>query len=870
MRHFLWLPLFLCLLIPIAVQAQTFVIGDSTATVTNPAGLSAGNSISFQGNINVAAANAVELTDVPGGVSITFEQGSTTNSGAAGNDGVSIFGPFSGSFTNHGLITSSSDDGIDFQDLFTGTFLNTGIIRGDDKGLDFSDDAGGTIINEGTISGGFAGVEFDEDLDGTFINRGTITGGFGGVGVLNDLDGSFVNYGTISADLGVFIGDDLEGSFMNMGSISGVDAPGVVIDDFLIGSFANQGTITSANTEGIYIFRQVDTGTFTNSGTINGGLDGVYIDLDMNGTFTNAGTITGRSVDGVYIGRNMNGDFSNTGTIRGGGFHGVHVDRNLTGRLDNFGSITAPEIGVLVSRDFTGTLFNCGIIEGTDLAGVRFGRQGTGTVINDGGRIQGGNFSVRLGGGDGTLVLSGPSHLVGTIGGGGGSDTIRFENMRGISAAKRAELASLAASDPTTGSITLFGETIDWRRVEDIQADLSTLQSYESLITGAGLQQYAAALDNILGLDDPFREFLKELNKADAALLNELASNSSGQTMINGFNDFVRNQDSRIYSLLMSEFSTLRGDVSGAGQQTAGTSSGLFAREVPVGATVTPTDDLTTTFVTGYFGSGTQSRSLVRQDSSYDNTTILFGASQNFSEEWRFGVFGGYTDDESAVDQFGSLLKNEVAYIGVNANFSNDFLFANLIATLGFHDQTSVRRDFLGNRMDGDTTGQQGMFYTQVGRDLYFGETGQTKVSPYTGFAVSAAAMGDYTENGNTATALRFADETTTSVQTVLGVNASCYKDTSYGWIKPRVDAAWWHEYTESDRYGVSLAAPGLLNGFDIFSPGTNRNRGVFQIGTSIGFDCWENAIFDLSYFGTTGDDGLSAHGGAFSATFEF
>lgn len=862
----------LATLVPLAASAQTFVIGDSSTKIVDPVGIAAGNSISFQGNINVPNDNAVELGPLPAGVMIAFEAGSNTFSGAAGNDAVNISGIFGGSFSNFGTITSLTDDGVDFERHFEGNFLNTGTINGDNSGVNFGRIMRGRFVNTGTITGGDQGVDIDRNLNGSFVNTGTIIG---------------------IVESGVEIEGNLSGSFVNTGTITGQGEEGVDIFGALSGSFLNQGSITGKGLEGVYIARIADDGTFMNEGSISGEFEGVYIDRNINGLFNNSGSITGNlsdgvnmrnldgtlinsgtikstQSDGVYMDRDINGLLDNSGQIVGGGFHGLHVGRDLSGKVNNTGSILGQEVGILVDREMNGTIFNCGIIQGTDLVGIDIFRT-TGTIINDGGRIQGGNNAIRLGRGDGTLILSGPSHIVGNIRGNGGSDTLRFENMRGISAAKKAELVALANADSRDQTdITLFGETLSWISFEDIQIDGDTLVSYESLITGAGLQSYAMALDNVIGLNDDFREFLKELNKIDASLLNEIAANSSGQTLINGLDDFARNQDSRNFSLLAAEFSTLRGEVSGTEQAPPGEPSGLLAREVPVGATVTPIDDTTHSFVSGYVGRGTQSRSLTRQKSSYDNTSIIYGASKEITNEWNVGIFGGYTDNESAVDSFGSLLKNEAAYFGVTAQYTTDYFFANFVAAYGFHDQESIRRDFFGNTMEGDTTGSQGLLYSQVGRDLYLGEEGNAKITPYLGFAVSSLSMGDYTEVGPATTSLRFADDSTTSVQTVLGINASCFKETSYGWVKPRIDAAWWHEYTEAGRYGVSLASPGLLNSFNVFSPSANRNRGIIQIGTEIGFDAWENVSFDLGYFVTTGEDGFTAHGGSLGATFKF
>ncbi len=135
---------------------------------------------------------------------------------------------------------------------------------------------------------------------------------------------------------------------------------------------------------------------------------------------------------------------------------------------------------------------------------------------------------------------------------------------------------------------------------------------------------------------------------------------------------------------------------------------------------------------------------------------------------------------------------------------------------------------------------------------------------------MSALSMDSFTENGPALTRLRYESETTISAQSVIGVNISTLKETNHGWLKPKFDAAWWHEFADADDYGISLATPGFLNAFQVTSPIANRNRAVIQAGLEFGLDRWEGVSFDATYFGTYSGDGYSSHGGALSATFEF
>ena len=367
-----------------------------------------------------------------------------------------------------------------------------------------------------------------------------------------------------------------------------------------------------------------------------------------------------------------------------------------------------------------------------------------------------------------------------------------------------------------------------------------------------------------------FRGVLNALGDLDENELKQAAGNASGQNVAAAADNYVRSQGSEVFSLFSADFSSLR---TGGGSNSGVASNernGLFTREIQVGVTVNEPIDESHAFITGYMGRGTQDPDENRTESTIDSTSIMFGRSEALSDQWRVGLWGGYTDNDVNVDGFGSTLESEAGLVGASVQYQGDYGFSNLVVGYGFHNQTNIRRDFLGHQMNGNTDGHQGLVHGQFGRDFYFGEESRLQVSPYLGFAPSRLKMGAYTEEGPAAAALRFGSQTIDSVQSAVGVNISQQYETRKGWIKPKVDAVWWHEFGEADSLGVSLAAPGLMNSFQVESEVANRRRAVVQIRMEMGFDQWENITFDASYYGTYGEDGYTAHGGALSAEFRF
>lgn len=636
---------------------------------------------------------------------------------------------------------------------------------------------------------------------------------------------------------------------------AGLSGAAVDIDPEVSGltlTFEASSSTTSTDSSGV--FTAAVDGLLENKGTISGSLAGVEIEGSLDGTIRNNGTIFGIS-EGIFI-DDVAGNIVNNGSIRGLG------------------------IGVYVFTELTGDIFNCGIIEANvvGIDAVSF----SGTIRNHGGRITGaeGNFSIRLLGAPSTVILSGPSHIEGPISFARGPEgavfdgqILRFENMRGINAAKQAELATLDSTDPATGSIILFGETIAWENVSDLQADAASLDSYESLISGAGLEGYAIALDNVQGLSDEFREFSKALNDADASSLNEIVANSSGQNLTNSVRDFARQQDVNFFHLFANQFSSLRGEVAGQSHsnQSAIQRAGFLTREVQAGMVVAETSEEENLWMTSYFGASEQNANGMRADSESTNVSLLFGGGSDLSNGWYLGGFGGYARSDGRVDGFGSALETNGGWIGLNAQRRSGDVFANVVGALGIQDLDSIRRDAFGNEMRGDTESFGGFIYGQAGRDYFIGADDRgARITPYLGFTMTFQSLSEFVEEGSLGTALRFDDESIAEFQTVLGVSLTGYRQLPSGWIRPRAELAWWHSFAGSSGSLVGLAATGILPEFSVTSPTASDDRAVVQVGLEFGSDRLAGWTFEAGYFGVFGSDDYTSHGATLGARFNF
>ncbi|MEM6915770.1 MAG: autotransporter outer membrane beta-barrel domain-containing protein, partial [Verrucomicrobiota bacterium] len=655
------------------------------------------------------------------------------------------------------------------------------------------------------------------------------------------------------------------------GSVSGSPA-GVLIDPVpgnLSLTFLPE-SVTSATENGLSAILISGTfdGSFSQDGSARGSFSGVTFAQDFSGTAWNGGSIASGNL-GVLFGMGLfSGTFSNQGSVVGGET-GVYVMGAFEGEITNSGAIEGTRgYGIHAAQLPMGAYYSRAPGMGIVMPGVVADRQG-GVIRNEGGRISGGRAAIQLGFGDDKVILSGPSRIDGKIDGGYGKDVLRFEKMRGISAEKKEELRRLSEKNSGSGSIELFSEVIDWENFEAFEADLRSLQSYESLITAPGLSDFARALDSPRGLDDEFRNFLNALNQVEEEELNEVVANASGQTLLQAWDDLGRDQDNRLFSLLGQQFSSLRGNVSGREEATAARPQGIFANEVPA-SSFQEVPDGVTAFAFGFVGGGDYEPSLNRSSSRYDATSFVFGAGGEISENWSLGLFGGYGRTEGQVDSFGSEMETRSLSAGVTAQYVNGMFFANLTAGYRYFDSDTTRVDFQGNRFAGTRGGDQGFFFLQSGLDFAFGENRNGRVTPYLGVALSETLWDEFAERGSSASRLRFADDSFTSLQSVVGVEIEGHLETSAGWVKPRIDLAYWQALEGGETSRVSFASQGLLDPYALGVPSSGESRAVLQVGADFSFDSIPNWIFNAGYFGSFGDDGYSSHGGVFGVKIEF
>jgi hypothetical protein len=370
----------------------------------------------------VKGTSAVGLWTGGGANAITLLENTGTFTG--GLRGVQLSNGTITTLNNSGLVNGDYDWGFFFEAGSLGTLTNSGTIQSAYHGIG-AYGTSGTISNSGLVNAPAGFSLYAEGTVSEFSNTGTMTATeygayFKGSGLLasgsngglisgsqrafqaeNGTLGTLTNSGTmIGGDYGVLL-YGASGTVQNLasGRIEGTAADGL----YLSGSVAllsNSGTISGGNIA-VQSYNVVES--LTNSGRIEGyswGIKSEDNSVARIGVLTNSGTIQG-NIDGVYL--SMTGTLSNlaSGRIAATFNDALYINNSLT-LLSNAGTISGDQFGVRARGNVT-TFTNSGLIE-SDYSAVYFqGESVLGTLTNSG-TIRAGSSGMQLLGQSGVVT----------------------------------------------------------------------------------------------------------------------------------------------------------------------------------------------------------------------------------------------------------------------------------------------------------------------------------------------------------------------------------------------------------------------------------------------------------------------------------
>ena len=293
--------------------------------------------------------------DVVGAKSIASNNGTINTLAAAADQYVYN----EGTYTNNGTIYGGLEN--------DGDFANVGIVDGTDSDNNvIVNNADATVINAGTMT--FA----EATNSGNFINGvnpldpeeivadATITTTDSDNGFVNEADATLLNYGVVEGTV------DNEGTFTNNGIVNGNtsnDNGGIVTNNGTMNGYADNFGETSVFVNNNIIDNSqaeeeqyvINEGSYTNNGTIIGGVE------NEDGTFYNNGTIDSTNTDSDYI-VNDEGQFINNGTVTSAV---VYSDGQLVnGANPTDPTETNPNATINANIINDGTVYNAGTIVG--------------------------------------------------------------------------------------------------------------------------------------------------------------------------------------------------------------------------------------------------------------------------------------------------------------------------------------------------------------------------------------------------------------------------------------------------------------------------------------------------------------------------
>ncbi len=344
------------------------------------------------GSLNLGSAGKLAVTQAAtftGGTIITgangFSAAATYLKGATG--GTLVSGGVGSSYTGVGIATSGGFTGLAFGSTTSGNNLlltanniyvgdaqvsidNTGLISGETYPFYVANTGAiGTFTNSGTLNGLADGANNNGSI-GSLSNSGLISGGQKGLGNQSTIT-NLVNTatGTILGGTAAGLQNDTSmGTLTNAGLISSGSAG--VANYGTLGLLSNSGSI-NGGPQGIYLDGNSNTGSITNSGTITSGQSAVQVSgtlgslvnsgyignatnaVNVAGTLAtlvnaNGGTISGNNV--IYISGSLGG-LSNSGVIKG------RIDNQTANTLTITGG-AAGTIGTLTGTSGIGTINN--------------------------------------------------------------------------------------------------------------------------------------------------------------------------------------------------------------------------------------------------------------------------------------------------------------------------------------------------------------------------------------------------------------------------------------------------------------------------------------------------------------------------------
>ncbi|HHJ38531.1 MAG TPA: autotransporter outer membrane beta-barrel domain-containing protein [Methylothermaceae bacterium] len=259
---------------------------------------------------------------------------------------------------------------------------------------------------------------------------------------------------------------------------------------------------------------------------------------------------------------------------------------------------------------------------------------------------------------------------------------------------------------------------------------------------------------------------------------------------------------------------------------------------------------------------------------NFENWGVTAGADYRFTENLVAGGSFSYITSDNDFDGDGGGSNND-SYIGsiYGSYYITDAFYVDGIASYGginFDITRNIRYaipgDTVETRARADTNGEQYGFALSTGYQLHWQSLNFT---PYLRFSYLGFHVDDYKEKGGNGWGMRFREQNTRSVKTVLGAQTSYAISLPWLVLTPQFRAEWHHEYKDNARnITASFLGDPVAQEFLIKTPKPDRNYATFGVDFAATFAHGASAF--VNYEALVGYRNVSSHKIMLGARLDF
>ncbi|GAB4246452.1 MAG: hypothetical protein OHK005_12280 [Candidatus Methylacidiphilales bacterium] len=195
------------------------------------------------------------------------------------------------------------------------------------------------------------------------------------------------------------------------------------------------------------------------------------------------------------------------------------------------------------------------------------------------------------------------------------------------------------------------------------------------------------------------------------------------------------------------------------------------------------------------------------------------------------GFYAGYAGSNAKLDGAGGRVETDGGKFGVFGSWIQEGLYVNAQAGGGVANYTT-RRNVLGQRQTGETTGTEFLADLQLGHEW---QKGAWRFGPELGLSYGYIGINRFTERGGLAP-LQIQEQNNHSLQSRLGWQTS-YEWTGKNdwWIRPAANFSWGHEFFDPNPSIDSRFASGAGGIFSVNPTEVGRDTAILGLTTTFG-----------------------------------